>query len=360
MIYYITFFVTGFCAYEAKKGKKLFAYILIGWMIVLAGLRSETVGTDVLVYGNSLFESARTSDFSEYMFNNYNWYGIEPLYLLMTYFVSLVTSNVHILYFLIEFIIVGLVLSRLMQLEHPQSVLLGMFIFQCLFIGETFNLMRQSIAMAIIFFATQYFERRQYVRYLILVVIATGFHSTAIVGLLLLFIYLLLQKKNNMWIHLLIVMGSCVITFFYNEVLSKMIEFGIFSEKYSRYVNTAEGGFDFNIIILRLPILLLIFLFYKKYQSQDRVTNSFLVDILILEIILAELRVLSDSIYRISLYLGYFKILAYPKLEEVLKKRTNKLIVMTLVILYCLIVFYYQIIIQGNNEIYPYETYLLK
>lgn len=363
MIYFITFVVTGFWAYKAKRGKKFYSVLIILWISLLAGLRDETIGTDILVYGNRTFEAARELNFQAFIQNTYFGLGIEPLYGLLNYIVALFTSNVHVLYFLVEFIMISLVYSRIFQLATPKDVVLGLLIFECLFMGSSYNLLRQGIAMSIVFFASQYLERKQYLKYIILSLIAVGFHSSAIIAVLFLIMYIVISKKNTIYTHIIIIITSCVITFLYSNVINILLDLGIISEKYLMYLGEVDKGLDIIVILIRIPMLLLILLFYKIYcekNNSNNIINCFLVDILILEIILAELKVVSVPIYRISMYLSYFKMLAYPKLEEVLKNKRNKQIIVFFTVFYCLLVFVVLVMIRGNDEVYPYKTFLFK
>ena len=363
MIYFITFFVTGYWAYKAKKGKKVYSVLIILWISLLAGLRDETIGTDIMVYGNRTFEAANGLSFRAYIQSISVSMGIEPLYGLLNYIVAFFTPNVHVLYFFIEFIIINLVYSRLMQLETPRSVVLGLLIFECLFMGASYNLLRQGIAMSIIFFASQYLERKKYLKYILCTLIATGFHSSAIMGLLFLVMYIVIRKKNTIYTHILIIFASCVATLLYSSIINFLIYAGILSQKYLTYLDEANMGIDVIVILIRLPVLILILLFYKSYckkNTTDGITNYFLVDIMILEIILAELKVISVPIYRISMYLSYFKMLAYPKLEQALENKKNKQIVIYFITFYCLLMFLVLVVIRGNDQVYPYKTFLFQ
>lgn len=83
------------------------------------------------------------------------------------------------------------------------------------------------------------------------------------------------------------------------------------------------------------------------------VTGMFVVILLLLEICTVQLRSVRPALYRISYYFGYYRFLAYPRLVRILR-RDNRALIAGILLLYLCVLWYYQNVLQGNNQIYPY------
>ena len=79
--------------------------------------------------------------------------------------------------------------------------------------------------------------------------------------------------------------------------------------------------------------------------------------------ILSELRIFSVTLYRICLYFGVFRCLGIGRLVAALRespkfrKWEKPIIVLLLAML--AVIWVYQVVLQGNDEIYPYTSELL-
>jgi hypothetical protein len=147
----------------------------------------------------------------------------------------------------------------------------------------------------------------------------------------------------------------------------------------------ADGvAFALNPTILRLPFLIPVIMYYDRFcgfgnstnvfaggaegaertdsvkeadPSDDRfrfdIFGMFAVVMLLLEICTIQLRSVHPALYRVSYYFGYYRFIAYPRLVRILR-RDNRYIVGAVLILYLVVIWYYQNVVQGNNQIYPY------
>ena len=80
MIYIIIFAVSSLFLWLSEKSKsrytrKIFAFIAILLPCILAGMRADTIGTDVKVYVEPIYDAAKQSkNFSSYL--NQQWFYI--------------------------------------------------------------------------------------------------------------------------------------------------------------------------------------------------------------------------------------------------------------------------------------------
>ena len=173
-------------AYLLRKYKTIkIMFVLIGLLLpcVLAGARDNTIGTDVLVYGDAYLNYAqRYNSLSSFM--NFDYLGGEPLFKILSY-VSAHYFGQFGYYFTLEFACVLPIYATFVRRGWERYSWLGMLIYYLCFYSFSLNLLRQSIAMSIIFWSYNYIVERKPVKFCISAAIAVGFHLTAAIMLLL-------------------------------------------------------------------------------------------------------------------------------------------------------------------------------
>ncbi len=134
------------------------------------------------------------------------------------------------------------------------------------------SLMRQAVAIGIIFYSYRYIKSRDIKKYLITIILAFLFHSTSIFIIPQYFLYnIKLSKKKLM----LILMSS----FFAKPFLMVVLKLDIFS-KYRIYINNSLGEGGKIIYFLIIIIGALVLLFYN--QLIRRKNNNFFINMIIL------------------------------------------------------------------------------
>lgn len=348
------------------KKNKYIAYIwfLLAVLIVasMAGLRDFTVGTDITTYGEYEFEAARKSSnlFQLIIERRIN---VEPFYTVLNYIVTRFTDNSHWLYFIIGMIVYGFTMLGLLNYRQAISISCGWMCFLLIFYSDTLNAMRQSIAMAILFWGFYFAIQKKYVKYSLTVMVAFMFHNTAIISFGIFLLYWILCKKDSVVFKSIMVLGAVIVTILYSYILEFLMDIGIFTDKYQMYL--MEGGFGFEIkpILIRLPMVLLIWLYkeqFKRFYDDKNKTaeGSLYIMLLIIEIVLMPLRSIVPALYRISFYFGYYKIVAYSRLYQIVK-RNEKVLTWWGICGLLTIIWIYQNVIQGANEIYPFTSEII-
>ena len=349
-----------------KKNRYLSAVILAFGVLlvaVLAGVRDLSIGTDIQTYGEWLFKGARGKNkLFEYIKYNKD---IETLFLILVYGVSKVFSDSHWLYFTISLLQCGFTLAGICNYRDKISVSLGWLCFLLLFYGDTLNAMRQFIAIAISFWAFHFFENKQYFKYISWTLIAFLFHNTAVLSFLVAFVYFVIKRKDTLFIRIGIVVAAIVVKNFYSFALQLLMNVGILNSRFERYIQGGYG-FEINPLVIRIPFVILILISSKRfadfcsnrYTKLGRQNSDFIIILLVLEMIAAEMRAVLPTLYRISFYFGYAKLIAYPRLI-ISAIPNNKRIYLILIVLFLFLLWIYQNVYQGNNDIFPYTSSIL-
>lgn len=349
--------------------------VLLGLLIpsLLAGLRSLYIGTDVLNYVYPLFSIAKNSpNYLQYLSMPALNGGIiqtvssyEYGYTFLTYLVAKLIGSFQVLQVLIEFFILSFIYSGISRLKIKNvSIWLCMATYYLLFFNNSLNMVRQWMAMAIILFGFKYIKNQDLPKFLITILCACLFHSTAIIGLLFYFIYWIIKASDSKYFALSsysnstisitaisfisIVIISCIILLLINKVYAILGTIGL--SKYSYYLS-GTFAFSVNQFLLKMPILLLLSInindtFKKNYKI-------FFYLIVTLDVIISQLASLSDYSIRISTYVGMFNIYGYTILSDS-DNKIKMIIIRSLVIIYLLFYWYYLYCVKGNDQTVPY------
>ncbi len=365
--YLIAFFISIISCYFGEKNiekntivSRCFFVISVLMVSVLAGVRDFNIGTDVMTYGNYVFNASNAcTNLVELMQNNVA--EIETLYLVLNYVVSRFTNNVNWLYFIIGIITYSLIMLGLTKYKNYISITTGWACFLFLFYSETLNAIRQTIALAIVFWGFHYMLEKKYVQYVVITAVAVLFHVSSILSLITCAVYFILVKKDTFLTKTLIVGGCFVGIMLYSEILELLISIGILPDKFVRYYGTGFS-FEINPTIIRLPFLLLMIIYYTQFCRGDKEHSksewSSYIIFLVLEMLFVQMRSIMPALYRASFYFGCYKLIAYGRLQKLMNKQ-SKTISAIIIGIYLLVVWYYQVVIQGNNGTYPYSSSIL-
>lgn len=366
LIYLIVFAVSCGLLFLADVFRKnrvvsvLLEILAISLPILLAGLRDLSVGTDVKVYVVSKFNAVRiASSFINYV----NTANIEVGFAALVYLVTKLTGSVTFVLLAIHTFIVVIIYLDIANHRDKIPVWLGMLVFYLLYFNMSLNIMRQWMAMAILLYASKYmFARRTWV-YLAYVLIAACFHETAYVGIFTYLIYAFLNsrglfvfqwgryalKGERLRIHTVVVMIA--IAFF--SLLDIVAQFlpGLGLEKYAPYL---RGGivFSANQIILRLPLLILIFINRKEFFQRKEAT--FMTCMVILDLLLSQLAAGGNQSWRIALYFGVYSIFTYAYVCQAAGSKAMRAVSTGFVVVFLVAYWFYSYVLMGMHDTIPY------
>ena len=335
----------------------------------IAGVRDSTIGYDMQLYGDSQFEYA--GKFDSY-FDYINTYvNLEKLYALVAYFCAHY-GNRYIYYFTLQLLTI-LPFYLLLKEECNKKVWIGMFAYFMWIYPFSLNIMRQSIAIAIVCWGYRYIKRHQFFRYLITILVAFGFHTTAILGICPYIINLLVvdTKNGNSSVirkffgkfsnlnKTLIILGSCAAVMFGGQVITYL---SAATGRYNRFfLDMAEAsGFNFsNIVNLFIMIVVLICLYQVSINDKSKEIN-FLILIIGVGAIIYQLKAISSQMYRLSMYFSCYLIWVFPVLLSNSRLNRQKRELYSAIFVLCMIFnFWYYIIFRSWHSVYPYTSQFL-
>lgn len=378
MIYIVCFLVSCIFFWLSEKcksrfAKNVFAVIAILFPCILAGLRADTVGTDVKVYVEPMYNAAKESHtFSAYM--NQRWFVIwrymyvkdfEIGFSLVVFFIQKLGGSFAMVLFVIQLLIIGPIYLGLKKLNNPYPICFGMFVFYCLFYNTSLNMMRQWIAMAILFMAFPYLVSEEKKKYCILVLMACLFHNSAIMGLAILAVYMYSTKRKDSikianfkldeaMSPIKVFVYGCVALLSLNIITTILSHTGL--SKYVGYIQGNTGLYLLpNQILLRLPIILLFVIRWKRILKADRLA-PFYGSMLVLDLLASQLMSINAYAFRIGSFFSEYNMLSYSAIVYAGNKkyRTNRYVALLYVLANMLYYWVYYYVITGTHATFPY------
>ena len=354
---------------EKRKGFYLCMIFAVLLVVLLAGLRAVPVGTDGPAYERWVYNAAECTSFAEARFVGRS---TELVYMLLVYLVAKSTGNVNVLFFITASLTYGMYMFGIVKLGKNISISYAWAAYLFLCYGYSLNSLRQALAMTALIFAFVLLREKKYLFSGIVVIAAVLCHNSAgLIAAGMLVVYCLLQKWDTWFLKVGILAATALAVFGYKPVFYQLNRVGILPDRFSGYVAGASFiHFSLNPILVRLPFFLLVLFFYRDYAKDGgnsgemtKVDADFLLVMMGMEMILSELRVISVPLYRICLYFGVFRCLGIGRLVYAVNKsekykKWSKLLCAALIGM-LVVIWLYQVVLQGNDEIYPYTSEIL-
>lgn len=334
-------------------------FAALGLMIpsILAGLRDYSIGTDIEVYGNIWFEFAHNFDFFTYM-RMAATSSIGLVYAVLNYIVALVAKDAHVFYFFLMLIELSLVYWAVTRFRDKISVPFAMLIYYFLFYNITLNILRQSLALAIMTAAISCLARNKNKQFLVLWMLAVFAHSSALLMIVLLPLKIYSQQREKRFNTLVLFCVTSVAMVAYSEILALLINVGILSERYAIYMGDIAAGGRMTRSALFIVISLLIVVAYPGLQRYDK-GMIFLVNIAMIASALTLILFFGNNqIIRIAYYFDLSLLFILPMLNhmiffELFGQRAKWLHIFVLLLL--AIYWFITVVVQRNGETYPYQ-----
>jgi hypothetical protein len=376
MIYFIVFTISIFITYLAEysiRRKSRFSFYLFSIIAIvipstLAGVRDTGIGTDTTVYVDIVFDRIiRVNSLEElyYVYSSKSLTGvhIEFIYLLLNYLVSLFGDNVNWVYFFANLITCTFFYMAAYDNRKKASMWLVMTFFFFLFYNQSYNLVRQSLALSMTIYAFKYIEAKKWIKIVIWSIIILNTHATGLGFILLFAIHYICNLKSKgirVFLTTIFFVGMISIYFLFSELLLFLISMGVIQDKFLAYFPLkGDSAISASIIIMYLLFVVLL-LVVKLWIIKNDKNLWYYIYNKIIGILLFNLSVISTYLFRFSLYINVMDCIIIPRTLHLLSPKKNKTVILhVLTILLLISVWLWQIIINNDNETYPYTSEIL-
>lgn len=356
--------------------KKQFVFVVFGIMTLISALRASTIGIDLDLHYAKNYELISSVNWSDIpIFATLKQYELGYCY--FTKLLTYISSNVQFYIIITSIIIYGL--HGYFFYKKSEDVILSssLFMFFCLFYMYM-NIIRQAVAVSILLLAYLIFSESKkkvhnYVVFVLLVILASVFHSSAILCL----VYLLFDKLKFTKIHMLLgIVVTALIYVGYSSVYKFVLSILGGNDKYSSYLDSEKYGVghmnsqSIYYVIITLGAFLLGYYIlvwkdktsHKLFAKQEYKVKSNESFMLYMSFIAFACRLLifkMSIISRFTFYFIPFVLILYPYAISKFKRRSNRIILNLAVYGVCL--FYFMWVTLSNADtlygVVPYEFF---
>lgn len=304
-------------------------------LILVSGLRWG-VGTDYWQYSRNynyyvqdVWEDFRTLN--------------EPGLKLIAKLASLVNDDYVVMFFLAAVVTVGLVVWTISKYSNAFAFSILLYIFSGSWHGS-FNIVRQFLAGAILFAGHRYIVERKFIKYMLVVAIASLFHISALAMIVLYFIPNRKLKPKEI-VFLIGIMVLITLSYDYVFGLIESMREGSMAD--SDYANR-------QINILRIVIsaapLSVYFLMTDKRRLSD--SDHFYVNVMLVNTAIWLMGYNSAYLVRFAIYTDVFAVLAYPRILRFNHKYIEILVKTAILVLFFI---YWYIEVSGVPDLRYYR-----
>lgn len=323
----------------------LIKILFLAYMIffcILTGFRAPEIGNDTenyIGYFNiiSLYDSVNEH------------FSIELGYQYFCLVISKFTDSPHI--FLIICAVFSYVSLSILIFKYSKNLGFSLCLFFCMFFSVYTNTIRQGIAMAITLYAYFAIKEKKHVKAAILILIATTFHTSALLMFILYFYRFIPRKPIVVFIALAVIIG-CSITGIISGILTFILQ------EYSSYFQSeyaSSGWLGVSYYIFRNSVFYI--LAYLTYRKQEDNKSKLIISTFSLLLLMTGLGFFVNLFTRASEYLLILSVIELPNALYSSKIKNKNLLMYTI----CFIMLAYfltTLIFRPEwNNLYPYKFY---
>lgn len=336
----ITVWVAWFVSRTDRRYQHIVSLMLIILISIIAALRYN-VGMDYLSY-DEIFNSIK--------YGNGN--DIEPGFYALCRFVNLIGGTSQLMFLVCSIFTLLIYYKAFRFLSNNIVLTLSVFILFGQMYLNTFNAIRQCVAIAIFCYSIKFIIEKKCLKYLFCIIVASLFHMTA---LLLIPLYWILTKKWNFIVKIFILLVS--IYFLPNFILLL-----ISNSSYASYLTFEKFSTDASFInYLYIVVGAVIMIFEKKlllnFQHRNILFNiNFISLILSVLFIVFSGTPMTMVVVRLNYYFIIFYAVMVARILSDIKKTEIKLICELGIYVIFSILFIRTTLIYGvDYNLLPYE-----
>lgn len=310
------------------KPNKLMVFVVILCLVLVSGLRNNIGDTFFYMHAYSI--------------TNFNWefilsnkdigFGILQMVL------QQVSADPQLLVFVTAFItnlLIVLVLykySRLFELSLYVYITGGMHLV-------SMNGIRQFLAGAIIFAGTKYILEGNWKKFIIIVLIASTIHQSALIFIP---IYFLIREKAWSKTTFILLFSSVLVVIGFNQ-FSGAFYAAIEETQYGNYSEFHEGGTNIiRVIVYAIPIIL-------AYFGRDKLKELFpksdpIVNLSILGLVFMIISLQNWIFARFIIYFGLYQLILISWVTRLFTDKNQKFVYYMIIVCYFLYYFYENVI----------------
>lgn len=327
---------------STKVNDNLFLLCAFCILFLLVAYRATNIGNDTPSY-IKIFKNCAIFKWQYLNFNTRYEIGYIIINILLGYVSSktrffLVTTSFIFNYSIYKFV-----------KKNSKNYLFSVIIYiNLLFFYQSMTMMRQFLALSIILLSFDFVKEKKFLKYLIMVLIASSFHTTAILGI---FIYPMYNMKySNKKVFIFSIITLIAIT-----LLDKIFPYFAAITNRGEFYNQTIGEVKLANIILFLIYLVFLIFSLMIVQKKEKEKNHFYLYTFVFSTLFYALSINTAVLARAGQYFAVFSIISLPNIiyQNIKKRRLIfEIIISTCLIMYSSIIMIYR---PEWNSAYNYK-----
>lgn len=320
------------------------AFIIMLFPIILSCYRYG-IGVDYENYV-SLFENFHSSTWTSFSEENLSFEYANKALSDLGFYLTGDTFGVFGVYAVLTLVLLEL---ALINYKDYISLPIATFIMLLLMYSMSLNIVRQALAIAVVFYSLKFIQQKKPLHYFIGCLFATGIHSTAFITLS---FYFPKDADNTKYKFLFNNIVKVIIVLFpllFTLLIGQLQSYVLLEKYFDNY--DQEGASIIESYILKLPVLIPLLLNYKTLNKNKHA--KFLYYLFAIELILLSIA----SIYKWAFRLSYYSFIGQILLVGMLvnQKTHSSALYKPFFCIYYLLYFYLLFFVWGRDGIFPYS-----
>lgn len=339
---------------KLNNNSKIFLTITFLLLFIVSGFRSKLIGVDTWQFYNA-FSRIASVDFKQFDIFRYE-YG----FTFLCWILSKIINNPQILLISTAFFINFSVLHFIRKNSNNifASVLIYIFLN---FYFSYMNIMRQAIAISIILWGYEFLKDKKYLKYTICCIIASLFHESALLALLLIVIKKIKFNKKT----ILVTIALIVLSLLYGNQFFNIIS--NYSPRLLYYVDSKFSVSNYFGAVLDAMVYIVLYIIgiiiisknNKQHFTNKDSSINFLIGAIGLACIFHTLTIKVIIFNRFSPYFTIFIVIWITNCLSMIKNNKSRLLLY--IIIFFFLILYWLIIMIYRPDWYgvvPYEFFV--
>ena len=328
----------------------------VGWIYItiipalVAAFRYKT-GTDSNMYMNSYLDIGSIMRYQDF----------EKGYLWLVEVLNNCGFSYQMMFFLMNFMTLVFLFLLFKREKDIIDIKIATFIFILDLYLNSFNMMRQALAITMVMYAFSLFTDRKYIYSCFVIGAAMLFHGSALLGMAIVLGKIVFDNRYSKVMYVAVI--YIVLYLINNRDLFGSIVYYISGSGYYASYITRDAESDGSLLgyfIKILPILLICLICLEKISKNKKMKVYF--GMMFGGYILSALGVITATqVQRVGYYFSYLSIVVLAfccKTDLVVGRiKIGKNVVKTLIILYYIVMFFYKFVYKGFCDLIPYQGF---
>lgn len=268
----------------------------------------------------------------------------EPSFVLLNWFMGKLGAGVYGVNFIVSIIFISGLFKFSEKMPNPWLSLISVTPY--LVIVISMSAVRQTAAIGIILYLLAGWNKDDFLKKIILSLLATSFHYSAFIA----FLFVIQSMKMPLWIRWNILLIGGIITFI---IFSKTEQYTIYENTYVTQNIESYGAFQ-HVLLNAIPAT--IYLLFIRKWNEVYIRNNLMMILSYLSLLsIIGVFFSSTAVDRLALYLSPIQMLVYGSIPTVFKSQTSAIAIISIHIAILLIWLLYA---NSSYAFLPYKNIL--